>query len=258
MPTGIPATTAQVQALAALQARVLGSGDRIEDYGRWLFGSSAVLGSLAAGLNVSGVVQPYGKGLCLFGVSVALFGASLGLATMAIAPKWQEMRLQSPGSILEAIQDTNHRRKKWVGLSTLAFVLSLCCAGFVPLASAGSKAADDERKAAQKAPLQFAVDYTLLNGILGSLRIRASGLAADDAVEATVVGPTGAARLLMRKGPSADGEALLEREDLDFPVFGGDDGQENHRLTVVRRDGKGVAHPIHALPAESDGGTGGR
>src|SRR5215470_3393092 len=73
--------------------------DRLDAYGKWLFASAAIVGTLGAGLSNSAFSKLHDFSAWLFGGAVVCLGMALILATSSLAPKLTEVRLSELSSM---------------------------------------------------------------------------------------------------------------------------------------------------------------
>jgi hypothetical protein len=109
--------------------------DRLDSYGKWLFGSAAVVGSLGAGLSNSVFSKLHGLAAFLFAVAVLSLGICLVQASKSIAPHWVEIRLAELKSMREAVNSQFSNRQRLLTRASVFFSAALVLAAVSPLVS---------------------------------------------------------------------------------------------------------------------------
>ena len=109
--------------------------DRLDAYGKWLFGSATIVGSLGAGLSSSLTPKLRGVGTWSFGLAVLAFGVCLVTASLSIAPKWVTVRLQDLASLHQAVNTQFRARQVWLTLAAIFFAFALALSSVSPLLS---------------------------------------------------------------------------------------------------------------------------
>lgn len=107
----------------------------LDEFSRWLFATTAVVGTLGAAFGISGLNDLSGTGKRLFATAVLCLGVSLALAALARAPRKVFVNRYS----LESMQDTLGRlvkfRQRVLTGAALLFAAALVLAGLAPLLS---------------------------------------------------------------------------------------------------------------------------
>ena len=101
-----PATQDEIDLLGRLRTALSPEGgfQVVDDYGKWLFGSGAVLGSVATGFGVSGFGALHGAGRDLFLGAIAAVAASFALVVVSLKPERLGYNPNSLDSMQQAIQ----------------------------------------------------------------------------------------------------------------------------------------------------------
>jgi hypothetical protein len=109
--------------------------DRLDSYGKWLFTSAAIVGSLGAGFSNAAFSKLQGAGIWFFAAAIAAMGMCLFLASLSIAPHWVNVQIYDIASLRAAVQK-QFKARKWElrGAGTL-FATALVCSGASPLVS---------------------------------------------------------------------------------------------------------------------------
>ena len=108
--------------------------DRIDTFGKWLFGGLGTVGSLAVGFSVAAFSKPTGLGQFTFVAAVTFLGASLAAASMALAPALVTYNPNSLPDMQSAVGRILTRRWKTVRLAAVGFAVTLLLAGLTPAA----------------------------------------------------------------------------------------------------------------------------
>jgi hypothetical protein len=109
--------------------------DRLDSYGKWLFASAAVVGSLGAGLSNSAFSKLHGLSAWLFAAAVLSLGICLVQASKSIAPQWVEIRMAELKSMRQAVNSQFGRRQRLLTGASIFFSFALLLAAVSPLAS---------------------------------------------------------------------------------------------------------------------------
>jgi hypothetical protein len=109
--------------------------DRVDSYGKWLFGSAAIVGSLGAGLSNSSFAKLRGLGVWGFALAVVTLGLCLVAASQSLAPQWVEVRLTDLNSLRHAVNSQFDKRQRLLTVAAFFFALALTLAALSPLAS---------------------------------------------------------------------------------------------------------------------------
>jgi hypothetical protein len=128
---------AQIQQLSDLQAlfKPGASLQRIDDFSKWIFASTTIVGTLGAAFSNTAFHALVGVGRVFFAVAVLLIGLSLSLATVALVPRWGYANPASMESMLTAVDQNIKARKRPLQVATACFALALALAGTAPFAS---------------------------------------------------------------------------------------------------------------------------
>jgi hypothetical protein len=110
------------------------SWERLDLFGKWLFQSTIVFGTLGAAFGATSLATLQGAGRFLLFAATALLGVSLGLAGFAMAPvpRKPDTKHASTVSLVNSIL----RRRGWqLRISAVLFGLALFLASLAPLFS---------------------------------------------------------------------------------------------------------------------------
>jgi hypothetical protein len=138
--------------------------DRIDTFGKWLFGGLGTVGSLAVGFSVAAFSKPSGLGQATFVAAVTVMGVSLAIASWALAPALVNYNPNSLTDMQQAVGGVLTTRWKIVRLAAVGFALTLLLASLTP-------ALDGVRIGPQ--PAHVATSYQL--GQDGTLTVQVSG-----------------------------------------------------------------------------------
>jgi hypothetical protein len=109
--------------------------DRLDSYGKWLFTSAAIIGSLGAGLSNSAFSKLHGAGVWLFAFAVLALGFSLVAASRSIAPHWINALLNDLVSLRHAVEEQFKARRRQLSVAAGLFAFALVLAALSPIAS---------------------------------------------------------------------------------------------------------------------------
>jgi len=128
---------AQIQQLSDLQAffKPGASLQRIDDFSKWIFASTTIVGTLGAAFSNTAFHALVGVGRVFFAVAVLLIGLSLSWATVALVPRWKYANPASMESMLAAVDQNIKARKRPLQVAAACFALALVLAGTAPFAS---------------------------------------------------------------------------------------------------------------------------
>ena len=165
--------------------------ERLDSYGKWLFASAAVVGSLGAGLSNTALSKLRGPGVWVFALAVVSLGICLVAASRSIAPHWVKARIAELDSLRAAVNKQFKSRQGQLNVAAGFFALALVLAAVSPLISL---------VAGKSVPvLHYSLDE---KGNLDA-GLEASALDAGTMIEIRLDGPKGSAIQL----PSAAGTA---------------------------------------------------
>jgi hypothetical protein len=105
----------------------------LDDFARWLFASTAVVGTLAAGFGLSGLDALSQRGRNVFAAAVISVALSLVLATVARIPKRLDVDRFSPESMQDALTEMVVLRGRLLAAAGMLFALALLLAGLAPV-----------------------------------------------------------------------------------------------------------------------------
>jgi hypothetical protein len=166
--------------------------DRLDSYGKWLFASAAVVGSLGAGLSNTALSKLRGPGVWVFALAVVALGICLVAASRSIAPHWAKARVAELDSLRAAINTQFKTRQHQLNLAAGFFALALVLAAVSPLVSLIT--------GASVPVLHYSLDEK------GSLDagLEANGLDPGTTIEIRLDGPKGSAIQLPSAAATAD------------------------------------------------------
>lgn len=134
---GRPVSEAELHQLTDLQG-LFNPGDalkRVDAFAKWVFASTAVVGTLGAGFSGAVFGTLSGAGKLVFGLAVLLVGGSLFAATLAIEPLWVHANLSSRDSMLAAVGENLRKRRRPIQWAAGFFASALVLAAMAPIAS---------------------------------------------------------------------------------------------------------------------------
>jgi hypothetical protein len=166
--------------------------DRLDSYGKWLFASAAVVGSLGAGLSNTALSKLRGAGVWVFALAVMSLGLCLFAASRSIAPHWTKARVAVLDSLRAAINKEFKTRQRQLNLAAGFFALALVLAAVSPLVSLIT--------GASVPVLHYSLDE---KGNLDA-GLEASSLDKGSTIEIRLDGPKGSAVQLPRAAATAD------------------------------------------------------
>jgi hypothetical protein len=174
--------------------------DRLDSYGKWLFASAAIVGSLGAGLSNSAISKLHGWGVWLYAFAIVALGFCLVAASRSVAPHWIEARLADLSSLREAVNSQFEGRRRQLAWAAVSFAVALVLAAFSPLVSLLT--------APGIPAMHFSVDE---KGALNAT-LEAHGVEAGTALELRLDTPSGPGVQLPRCVATADesGDVKLE------------------------------------------------
>lgn len=166
--------------------------DRLDSYGKWLFASAAIVGSLGAGLSNTALSKLHGLGVWLFALAVVVFGCSLVAASRSLAPHWVEAQRSDLESLRIAVSKQFKSRRRQLAWASGLFAIALGLAAVSPLVSLMTS---------NSAPvLHYSVDE---KGTLDA-GLEANALDPGTVIELRLDPPTGSTIQLPRAAASAD------------------------------------------------------
>ncbi len=134
---GTPATAEQIAEMTSLRAVFdpKTALDRLDTYGKWLFATAAIVGSLGAGLSNAALPKLHGFSLILFGLAVVCLDVCLVFASLSLAPKWVEANYYELLSMRAAVNKQLRKRQVLLTSASIFFCLALLLAAAAPLIS---------------------------------------------------------------------------------------------------------------------------
>jgi len=109
--------------------------DRVDTYGKWLFTSAAVVGSLGAGLSNAAFTKLHGPSTWLFATAVLSLGVCLIFASASLAPQWVDANYYQLDSMRGAVNKQFAKRQFRLTSASIFFALALFLAAIAPLVS---------------------------------------------------------------------------------------------------------------------------
>lgn len=109
--------------------------DRMDDYAKWIFASSAVVGALGAGLSNAAFANAHGAALILFAVAVFCLGIALIAASLSIAPQISEVWLKDIDDLRRTVNEHFRRRQRFLTAAAGFYAIAIFMAAFVPVVS---------------------------------------------------------------------------------------------------------------------------
>jgi hypothetical protein len=109
--------------------------DRIDDYAKWIFASSAVVGALGAGLSNAGLAKARGPAFILFAIAVFCLGIALLAASLSIAPRISEVWLKDIDNLRKTVNEHFRRRQRFLTAAAGFYALAIFLAALVPVVS---------------------------------------------------------------------------------------------------------------------------
>lgn len=109
--------------------------DRLDSYGKWLFTSAAIVGSLGAGLSNSAFSKLRSAGVWLFAFAILALGFCLVAASRSIAPHWINALLNDLASLRCAVGQQFKTRRRQLAVAAGLFAFALVLAALSPIAS---------------------------------------------------------------------------------------------------------------------------
>ena len=154
--------------------------DRVDSYGKWLFTSAAIVGSLGAGLSNTSFAKLRGAGIWSFALAVVALGACLVAASRSLAPQWVEVKLTDLTSLRDAANTQFRNRHRLLTAAAFFFALALTLAALSPVISlvAGAKVPSIHYALDDKGVLDGGVETSNLeSGTVVRLRVEVDGKA---------------------------------------------------------------------------------
>jgi hypothetical protein len=133
--TSRPASKEEAEDLAELR-RVISPTETLsvlDEFARWLFASTATVGTVGAGIGLTGAADLDDGGRWLFAVAVACVAISLALACLARVPRRLDVNRYSRESLDSALSELAKRRGNLLYAAGILFAAALLLAGIAPL-----------------------------------------------------------------------------------------------------------------------------
>jgi len=207
--TARPLSPAQVHQLTDLQTLLQPSASlqRIDDFSKWIFTSTAVVGTLGAAFSNAAFHQLSGLGKALFAAAVFLVALALFSATMALAPEFTYANPSSLESMLAAADRHIKSRKRPLRAATIFFALALLFAGTAPFATLIPL----HPKKPPQTEVVFSYDISSAGKLTGS--VSAQGLKPSAPLELSLSGASSKTVVILEKlrtVAGADGKASVK------------------------------------------------
>lgn len=131
-PPGYEEELKELESVVSYEKSIL----KLEDFGKWLFTSSSIIGVLGAGFSVAGFTNMNWLGRIFFFVSLFCITICLATSAFALSPKLVNYRQSSVDSIKGVIEE-NIIKSKGIKLrvSGILFSLAILFAGLTSLTS---------------------------------------------------------------------------------------------------------------------------
>lgn len=182
--------------------------DRIDTFGKWLFGGLGTVGSLAVGFSVAAFAKPAGLGQVTFAAAVTILGISLAAASMALAPALVTYNPNSLTDMQAAVGRVLTRRWRIVRFAAAGFAVTLLLAGLTP-------AADGVKLRSQ--PSRVATSYQVSQADVLTVQVTGHHLKAFTQLEGDITAvakcpgnPVGRADSVTDADDSGDGSLTLK------------------------------------------------
>ncbi len=213
------------------------SWKRLEDFGKWLFVSVAVVGTLGAGFSNISFQNLDGYGKYVFALAIIFVGISLACAVFGLAPRKVMIVPDSRDSMRQTLSQQvayRHRVMKW---ATLFFASALVLAALAPFISS-LKISQEQR--------QVFVTYSLKSDGKLEVQLAGRGLKPHSLIELGLnMEPHATSKVLLpriRSNTDASGAVNIKFEPLDvrnknkvFAVWHLADAPEQILETPLRR-----------------------
>jgi hypothetical protein len=132
-----PASADEIAELARLRTALAPEGgfQTVDDFGKWLFGGAALVGTVATGFGVSGFGDLQGIGQKFFFAAIAAAALSFGLVVVSLKPARLDFNPNSVESMRGAIQTLVNHRARYIKAAAWLFAAALIAAGVAPIVS---------------------------------------------------------------------------------------------------------------------------
>jgi hypothetical protein len=150
-----------------------------DDFGKWLFSLSTVIGSLGVVFSNSSVFKLAGTGRILFAVAVALTGVSFALATLSLLIDVGTANPSAPDEMFAKVARILAVKRRLLGLAASSLMIGLILAGLAPGLS---------KEVRQKNGISYLLNGSSLDvayltpTAVGRAELRVDGLAPDSTV----------------------------------------------------------------------------
>lgn len=199
---GVPTPPDEQQELTSLQSLFdpKSAMDRLDAYGKWIFGAATIVGTLGAGFSNAAFSKLRGFGVITFAAGVGIFGVALFFASLSIAPHWVEVKTTQLASLRTAVNSQFASRQKALTVAATTFGIALLLAAFSPLISLA------ERKTP---PI---VNYTIDDKSNLDATLEGSEFSPGESVSLRLETADGVKTVLASAGGTADGGGHLKLE----------------------------------------------
>jgi hypothetical protein len=149
----------------------------LDAFAKWLFGTSTVVGSLAAGLSVVGLAAYTPVATIMVASAVACLGVALSLAALSLQPRWKITNPNSIAKLVDVVQEQLEYRSRRLSVAARFFAVALLLAAVSPLAAHLSR---------PRATGRLAIAYQRTAG--NTFKLECSGQGLDPFAPVTLVG----------------------------------------------------------------------
>ena len=113
-----------------------------DNFAKWLFGLTATVGALGAGLSNTAFSKLTGLGIVAYGIAVLLSGAGLAAATFALSIDLPDANWDSLDAMFKAMKDPLNEKRLMIRAASILLALALVAASAAPLISLFSHGAN--------------------------------------------------------------------------------------------------------------------
>jgi len=107
----------------------------LDDFGKWLFGSAAAVGSLGAGFSASRLSHLTGAGQRIFAAAIICLALSLATAALARIPQRKHIHRGSMATMRRALDEIVRWRYRCLFIAAILLAVALVLAAIAPLFS---------------------------------------------------------------------------------------------------------------------------
>jgi len=113
-----------------------------DNFAKWLFGLTATVAALGAGLSNTAFSKLTGLGIVAYGIAVLLSGAGLAVATFALSIDLPDANWASLGAMFKAMKNPLKEKRLTIRTASILLALALAAASAAPLISLFSHGAN--------------------------------------------------------------------------------------------------------------------